>query len=63
MRGEAIAAPLDIAQLDLLATDAYTELLYHLYFGKVDPVSIDSRWNFERREMKDEMRLSSFSTR
>jgi murein L,D-transpeptidase YcbB/YkuD len=43
---------LDTAQLDLLATDAYTELLYHLYFGKVDPVSIDSRWNFERRHMK-----------
>jgi L,D-transpeptidase YcbB len=44
--------PLDTAQLDLLATDGYSELLYHLYFGKVDPVSIDSRWNFERREMK-----------
>jgi L,D-transpeptidase YcbB len=46
-------SPLDTAQLDLLATDAYTELLYHLYFGKVDPVSIDSRWNFERREMNE----------
>jgi L,D-transpeptidase YcbB len=45
--------PLQTAQLDLLATDAFTELLYHLYFGKVDPVSIDSRWNFERRELKD----------
>ncbi len=44
---------LETAQLDLLATDAFTELLYHLYFGKVDPVSIDSRWNFERRELKD----------
>jgi L,D-transpeptidase YcbB len=43
--------PLEAAQFDILATDAYTELLYHLYFGKVDPVSIDSRWNFERREM------------
>ena len=46
-------APLDTAQLDLLATDAYTELLYHLYFGKVDPVSIDTRWNFERREVNE----------
>ena len=45
--------PLDAAQLDLLATDAYTQLLYHLYFGKVDPVSIDTRWNFERREVKE----------
>ncbi len=45
--------PLDAAQLDLLASDAYTELLYHLYFGKVDPVAIDERWNFERREVKN----------
>lgn len=45
--------PLDAAQLDLLATDAYTELLYHWYFGKVDPVSLDSRWNFERRQMNE----------
>jgi murein L,D-transpeptidase YcbB/YkuD len=44
--------PLDAAQLDVLATDAYAGLLYHLYFGKVDPVSIDSRWNFEGRELK-----------
>ncbi len=43
--------PLDAAQLDLLASDAYSELLYHLYFGKVDPVSIDERWNFARREI------------
>ena len=43
--------PLEAAQLDLLATDAYTELLYHLYFGKVDPVLIDTRWNFERRQV------------
>ena len=43
--------PLDAAQLDLLATDAYTELLYHLYFGKVDPLTIDTSWNFARREI------------
>jgi L,D-transpeptidase YcbB len=42
----------EAAELDLLATDAYTELVYHLYFGKVDPVSIDGHWNFEQREMK-----------
>jgi murein L,D-transpeptidase YcbB/YkuD len=46
--------PLDAAQLDLLATDAYAELLYHQYFGKVDPVSIDTRWNFERRQLQQE---------
>jgi murein L,D-transpeptidase YcbB/YkuD len=53
LAGRVDRAPLDTAQLDLLATDAYTELLYHLYFGKVDPASIDSRWNFERRQMEE----------
>ncbi len=53
LAGRVERTPLDTAQLDLLATDAYTELLYHLYFAKVDPVSIDSRWNFERREMDE----------
>ncbi len=53
LAGRVDRTALETAQLDLLATDAFTELLYHLYFGKVDPVSIDSRWNFERRELKD----------
>jgi L,D-transpeptidase YcbB len=53
LAGQVDRTPQDAAQLDLLATDAYTELLYHLYFGKVDPVSIDSHWNFEQREMKN----------
>jgi murein L,D-transpeptidase YcbB/YkuD len=53
LTGRPVRTPLDAAQLDLLATDAYTELLYHLYFGKVDPISIDSRWNFERREITE----------
>ncbi len=43
--------PLERATLDLLASDAYTLILYHLYFGKVDPVSLDSRWNFELRQI------------
>lgn len=46
-------APLERATLDLLASDAYTLILYHLYFGKVDPVSLDSRWNFELREIRE----------
>jgi len=49
-RGGALS-PLERATLDLLASDAYTLILYHLYFGKVDPVSLDSRWNFELREI------------
>jgi L,D-transpeptidase YcbB len=38
------------AQADLLATDAYYHLLYHLYFGKVDPVYLHPTWNFEARQ-------------
>ena len=45
--------PLEAANLDLLATDAYSLILYHLYFGKVDPVSLDPNWNFDTREIKD----------
>ena len=37
------------AQLDLLASDAFALVLYHLYFGKVDPVSLDANWNFDTR--------------
>jgi murein L,D-transpeptidase YcbB/YkuD len=31
---------------DLLATDAYLRALIHLFRGKVDPKSLDPRWNF-----------------
>lgn len=37
------------AQFDLLMTDAAIRLGYHLWFGKVDPVSFDSGWNLSRR--------------
>lgn len=37
-----------VAQRDVLATDAFVRLAYHLYFGKADPRSIASGWNFAR---------------
>lgn len=37
------------AEFELLMTDAAIRLGYHLWFGKVDPVSFDSGWNLERR--------------
>lgn len=40
------------ADLDLLATDAFVVVLYHLYLGKVDPVAIEATWNFDPREVK-----------
>lgn len=37
-----------VADLDVVATDALVRLAYHLYLGKVDPVRLDSKWNFPR---------------
>jgi L,D-transpeptidase YcbB len=37
-----------VADRDILATDALIGLAYHLYVGKVDPVRLDSKWNFGR---------------
>jgi L,D-transpeptidase YcbB len=45
--------PMARAQADLLATDAFYLLLYHLYFGKVDPVSLHTAWNFDTRPATD----------
>jgi murein L,D-transpeptidase YcbB/YkuD len=52
-RGDGLA-PLERASLDLLASDAFSLILYHLYFGKVDPLSLDSNWNFETREITEQ---------
>ncbi|HEY6928775.1 MAG TPA: L,D-transpeptidase family protein, partial [Thermoanaerobaculia bacterium] len=41
------------AQVDLLATDAFYLLLYHLYVGKVDPKSLDPKWNFDPRPFRE----------
>jgi L,D-transpeptidase YcbB len=37
------------AKVDILATDALARLAFHLRFGKVDPVQLESSWNFSRR--------------
>src|SRR5262245_46401684 len=41
------------AQVELLATDAFYLLLYHLYVGKVDPKSLDAKWNFDPRPVRE----------
>ena len=46
-------AALERVALELLASDAYALIVYHLYFGKVDPVSLDSNWNFDTRDIRD----------
>ena len=38
-------SPADRAELDLLLTDALLRVVYHAYFGKVDPERLDPNWN------------------
>src|SRR5262249_7450243 len=45
--GSAGADALSRAQADVLATDGFFLLLYHLYLGKVDPKTLDPKWNFD----------------
>src|SRR5262249_11980979 len=37
------------AEADGLATAGFFLLLYHLYLGKVDPKTLDPKWNFDPR--------------
>ena len=47
------ASAAERADFDLLATDALVTVLYHLYVGKVDPVSIEPNWNFGRHGVRE----------
>ena len=42
------ATPMLRAQHDILLTEALLRLGYHLSFGKVDPETFDSQWNYGR---------------
>lgn len=46
--------PDNLADLDIVATDAFLMLLYHMYFGKVDPSSLEPSWNFSAPEIDGE---------
>jgi murein L,D-transpeptidase YcbB/YkuD len=43
--------PEHLAELDVLASDSFMLLLYHMYFGKVDPLSLEPTWNFSARQI------------
>ena len=47
--GGAGADAVSRARADVLATDSFYLLLYHLYLGKVDPKTLDANWNFDPR--------------
>jgi murein L,D-transpeptidase YcbB/YkuD len=42
------APPPDLVQRELLYTDAFMRLAYHLRFGKADPRALAGGWNFAR---------------
>lgn len=47
---------------ELVLTESFLRLSYHLRFGKVNPVSLDSNWNYGRRlDFKDPLVALSFS--
>ena len=37
-----------LSDFDILLTDGFIRLAYHLYFGKVDPVTLHPGWNLSR---------------
>jgi murein L,D-transpeptidase YcbB/YkuD len=49
-RGQ-IPTPLQRAAVELLFTDSLLRLAYHQLYGRLDPTSLDPRWNFESRPM------------
>jgi murein L,D-transpeptidase YcbB/YkuD len=42
------AAPQNLAEREIILSDALVRLLYQLYFGKVAPNGLDPNWNFAR---------------
>ena len=40
--------PTAVATFDIAATEAAARLLHHLYYGKVNPATLDADWGFDR---------------
>ncbi|MCE3286336.1 MAG: hypothetical protein K0R70_2592 [Steroidobacteraceae bacterium] len=53
----------DLANLELVATDAFLLAVWHLYVGKVDPHELSSQWNFPERPVEVERGLARLSER
>ena len=54
LRAAKTLPPAEQADLEFLATDAMMLALYHLYLGKVDPVQVNSQWNFATKPVSVE---------
>lgn len=46
--------PSALVDFDLLLTDGLLRLGYQLFYGKVDPESLDAGWNFERPLLRED---------
>jgi murein L,D-transpeptidase YcbB/YkuD len=53
----------DRADLELVATDAFTLAAYHLYLGSVDPRQLSPQWNFSERPIEIERGLAALNDR
>jgi len=49
-RGDTLT-PRQLAAIELLFSDSLLRLVYHQLYGRVDPASLDPRWNFDRRPL------------
>lgn len=61
--GSAVFDAIQLAELDLLLTDAFFMLASHLYNGKLDAESLESQWGIQRNkpELQLDSKLSNFA--
>ena len=53
LSGAQLIAPARRAEIDLIVTDSLIRLAYSEVLGKVNPYSLDPRWNFRREDRSD----------
>ena len=57
LREAGASTPGAAADFDILLTDSLMRYMYHMYFGKVNPVDLDSDWNLRRTLDRDPTQL------
>ena len=57
LREAGASTPGAAADFDILLTDSLMRYMYHMFFGKVNPVDLDSDWNLRRTLDRDPTQL------
>jgi murein L,D-transpeptidase YcbB/YkuD len=57
IRQTGTSTPAAEADFDILLTDSLMRYMYHMFFGKVNPVDLDSDWNLRRSLDRDPKQL------